>query len=172
MLEFIKHPVKILHLNVRTEQHGDAEVTAVDIKLGFDLPNRALDQLSPTLRSSLYEPSADDAGLLNDADHMTHVKNPQLGTVKWAGSYAPVGLHLHTGNGRASKGDLLFVEATFDKLAITAKEGGTCACVARAQILPSPDQTAKLVALLKHEVPATLDGASAVEVDSEGADDE
>jgi hypothetical protein len=171
MLEFIKHPVKILHLNVRTELHGDEERTAVDVKLGFDLPNRALDKISPTLRTSLYEPSPDDAGLLDDAEHMTHVKNPQLGTLRWSGEYAPVGLHLHTGNGRA-KGDLLFTEAKFGKLAFTAMEGGTCSCVARAQILPSPEETAKLVGLLKHQIPATLDTSAAVNVDEVEADDE
>ncbi len=172
MLEFIKHPVKILHLNIRTELHGDEERTAVDIKLGFDLPNRSLDKLSPTLRTSLYE-APDDPDLLGpDADHLTHVKNPQLGTLRWSGEFAPVGLHLHTGNGRGAKGDLLFAEATFGKLAITAMEGGTCACVARAQILPNPEETAKLVGLLKHEIPATLDSSGAVDVDAEGEDDE
>ncbi|ACC72572.1 hypothetical protein PPMP20_26590 [Paraburkholderia phymatum] len=174
MLDFIRHPVRILHLNVRTEVHGDEERTAVDIKLGFDLPNRALDKLSPSLRASLYE-VLDDPNLPvlgPDGQHLTHVKNPQLGTLKWAGEYAPVGLHFHTGNGRSAKGDLLFPEATFGKLAITAKEGGTCACVARAQILPNPDETAKLVGLLKHEIPATLDSAGAVDTEVEGADDE
>ena len=133
MIALEKHPVKILHLNVRSELHGDEERTAVDIKLGFDLPNRNLDALGPGLRESLYEidPNADPS-LLDDADHLTHVKFPQLGTLKWAGEYESVGLHLHLGNGRG-KGDLLFVESKLGKLTITAKEGGTCACMARAQ---------------------------------------
>ncbi|MBB5469347.1 hypothetical protein HDG32_005494 [Paraburkholderia sp. CI2] len=172
MLEFSKVPVKILHLNIRTELHGDEEKTAVDIKLGFDLPNHALDQLSPTLRPSLYTASDDPDLLGPDAEHMTHVKNPQLGTLHWAGEFAPVGLHLHTGNGRGTKGDLLFTDATFGKLAILVKEGGTCSCMARAQVLPNPDETAKLVGLLKHEIPASLNSSDAVDVKAEKPDDD
>ena len=172
MIALEKHPVKILHLNVRSELHGDEERTAVDIKLGFDLPNRNLDALGPGLRESLYEidPNADPS-LLDDADHLTHVKFPQLGTLKWAGEYESVGLHLHLGNGRG-KGDLLFVESKLGKLTITAKEGGTCACMARAQVLPTPDETAKLVGLLKRQVPATIDMTNAVNTDDEDEDDE
>ncbi len=60
MLDFQRHPVKIAHINVRTETHGDEEVTAVDLKLTFDVPNFVLDKLSPTLRPSLYEAANDD----------------------------------------------------------------------------------------------------------------
>lgn len=97
------------------------------------------------------------------------MKYPQLGALKWSGEFSPVGVQLHTGNGKA-KGDLIFPDATFGKLSITVKEGGTCACVARAQVRPTPDETAKLVALLKHEVPVSLDPSQATNVDQQ--DDE
>jgi hypothetical protein len=167
MIALEKHPVKILHLNVRTEQHGDEERTAVDIKLGFDVPNTYLDSLGDGLRESLYEidPGADPS-LLDEGDHLTHVRYPQLGKQKWAGEWDAVGLHLHLGNGRG-KGDLLFVESTFGKFLFTAKEGGTCSCEARAQVLPTPDETAKLVGLLKRQVPATIDMSNAVNADED-----
>jgi hypothetical protein len=47
MLELTRHIMKIGHLNVRTELHGDDEVTAVDIRLQFDVPNHVLNQLAP-----------------------------------------------------------------------------------------------------------------------------
>lgn len=47
-----------------------------------------------------------------------------------------------------------------------------CACVARAQVLPTPDEVGKLSALLKHEVPATLDPSAATNVDELEDDDE
>jgi hypothetical protein len=172
MIALQKHPVKILHLNVRSELHGDVERTAVDIKLGFDVPNRYLDSLGLGLRGALYS-APDDRNMAvpgTDADHLTHVRYPQLGTLKWAGEFQSVGLHLHLGNGRG-KGDLLFVESKFGKLTVTPKEGGTCACVTRAQVLPTPDETAKLVGLLKHEVPATVDMTNAVNTDEEDDDD-
>jgi hypothetical protein len=96
MLDFQRHPVKIAHINVRTEMHGDEEVTAVDLKLTFDVPNLVLDKLSPTLRPSLYEAANDPDMLGPDAMHLPHLKNPELGTLRWAGEYEPVSLHLHT----------------------------------------------------------------------------
>jgi hypothetical protein len=44
--------------------------------------------------------------------------------------------------------------------ACTPREGGTVAFLARAQVHPRTEAvTAKLVTLLKHEVPATLDAS-------------
>ncbi|CAB3681302.1 hypothetical protein R8871_02524 [Paraburkholderia graminis C4D1M] len=172
MIALQKHPVKILHLNVRSELHGDEEKTAVDIKIGFDVPNHYLDSLGDGLRAALYAAPEDRNMPVpgTDQDHLTHVRYPQLGTQKWAGEFASVGLHLHLGNGRG-KGDLVFSETKFGKLTFAAKEGGTCACVARAQVLPTPDETAKLVGLLKHEVPATVDMTNAVNTDEEEGDE-
>ncbi|MFP3549718.1 hypothetical protein SB861_03250 [Paraburkholderia sp. SIMBA_049] len=162
MIALEKHPVKILHLNVRTEQHGDEERTAVDIKLGFDVPNTYLESLGPGLRESLYEINRQaDPSLLDEADHLTHVRYPQLGKQKWAGGWEAVGLHLHLGNGRG-KGDLQFGDTKLDKFLFEPKEGGTCACEARAVVLPTPDETAKLVGLLKRQVPATINMDDAV----------
>jgi hypothetical protein len=166
MIALERHPVKILHLNVRTELHGDEEKTAVDIKLGFDVPNTKLDTLADDLRIALYDPPEDPDMLGPDEANLTHIRFPQLGPLKWNGRIESVGLHMHLGNGRG-KGDLLFTEAKFDKLSISVKEGGTCACVVRAQVLPTPDETAKLVGLLKHQVPATVDLSNAVSADDE-----
>jgi hypothetical protein len=172
MIALERHPVKILHLNVRSELHGDVEKTAVDIRLGFDVPNSYLNNLGFGLRAALYAPPEDRNMPVpgTDEDHLTHVRYPQLGTLKWAGEYSSVGFHLHLGNGRG-KGDLLFVESTFGKLTVTPKEGGACACVARVQVLPTPDETAKLVGLLKHEVPATIDMSNAVNGEEEDDDE-
>jgi len=166
MFSLQKHPVKIQHLNVRTENHGDEEVTAVDIKLGFDVPNVRLDELRAGLREALYEmdPNADPS-LLDEGDHLTHVRFPQLSTKKgrfsWSGSFEEVGLHLHLGNGRG-KGDLHFVETKLNNFFITIKEGGTCSCEARAQVLPTPDETTKLVGLLSRVVPTSIDMDDAI----------
>ncbi|MFP4891260.1 hypothetical protein [Paraburkholderia sp. EG304] len=171
MIELERHPVKIQHINVRTELHGDEERTAVDIKLGFDVPNTSLEALAEGLRGALYE-APEDADLLGDAERpFTRVRFPQFGTFKWAGEWSSVGLHLHLGNGRG-KGDLIFSEAVFGKLTVACKEGGSCACVVRVQLLPTPDETAKLVGLLKREVPATTDLSEAVDLDAPTGDDD
>ncbi|MFP4895776.1 hypothetical protein [Paraburkholderia sp. EG304] len=147
---------------------GDEERTAVDVKIGFDLPNTSLDSLAVGLRDALYEAPNDPDLLGANGQPFTRVRFPQLGTLKWLGEWSSVGLHLHLGNGRG-KGDLNFPDSVFGKLTVSRKEGGTCACVARVQLLPTPDETAKLVALLKHEVPATTDLTNAID---SAADDE
>lgn len=162
MFSIQHHPMKILNLNVRTEKHGDEEKTAVDIKIGFDVPNSYLELLDGGLREALYERPDDPDLLGDDPEHRTHVRFPQLGTFKWAGEYESVGFHLQLGNGRG-KGDLIFGDAKFGKLTLAPKEGGTCSCVARVQVLPTIDQTAKLVGLLKHQVPASIDMDEAID---------
>ncbi|WP_233866751.1 hypothetical protein [Paraburkholderia adhaesiva] len=169
MLALKRHTVKIAHLNLRTEKHGDKDVNALDIKITFDVPNGRLDDLAGGLRASLYEQSGKPDLLGPDKNHLTHLRFPQLGKVKWGGAWSPVGFHLHVGNGRG-KGDLLFVQSKFDQVELTPKEGGTCTCVARAQVLPTPDETARLVGLLGHEVPASTDFTNAVGSDETGDD--
>ncbi|MEX3994845.1 hypothetical protein AB4Y35_29210 [Paraburkholderia sp. EG286A] len=171
MLELKRHPVKIAHLNLRTEKHGDEDVNALDIKITFDLPNTRLNDIAAGLRESLYEASSDPDLLGPDGDHLTHLRYPQLGKegkFPWIAEWSSVGFHLHTGNGRG-KGDLLWVESTFGQLVVQPKEGGTCSCVARAQVLPTPDETAKLASLLKHDVPASTDMSKAVTTDPKNA---
>ncbi len=168
MLELTKHPMKIAHLNLRTELHGDAEVSCVDIKLAFDVPNTALDGLATGLRESFYAPPDDPDMLGPDAEHLTHVRFPQLGTVKWDSELSGVGMHVHSGNGKA-KGDLIFPDAVFGKLSMTLREGGTCACIARAQVHPTPEEVGKLSGLLNHSVPVSLDLTNATVA---GDDDE
>lgn len=170
MLDFQRQAVNIAHINVRTEMHGDEEVTAVDLRLTFDVPNLVLDKLSPTLRASLYETANDPDMLGPDDAHLTHVKNLQLGTLRWAGEYEPVTLHLYTG--AKPRDTLQFSDANFGKITFLPQEGGTCSFTTRVQILPSADQAARLVMLLKHEVPATLDAENAVNVDDAANEDE
>jgi hypothetical protein len=166
MLELTRHPMKITHLNVRSEMHGDAEVLCVDIKLKFDVPNTVLDDLATGLRETFYEPSNDPDLLGPDAEHLTHVRFPQLGTVHWSGDLAGVGVHMHAGNGKA-KGDLIFPDAGFVNISVKPLEGGTCTCIAQAQVKPSPEEAGKLSALLKHEVPVSLDMSNATDGDSD-----
>ena len=172
MFELTRHPMKILNLNLRTEMHGDKEVRCVDIKVRFDVPNTSLDELAGGLRDALYERGADDADLIDDGEHMTHVKYPQIGKFKWADdTRSGVGVHMHAGNGKA-KGDLIFSEAKWDILSIEPHEGGTCECEGRAQVETTPEQVGKLSTLHQHTVPVSLDFTHAIEGDGDGEGDE
>ncbi|CAG9258529.1 conserved hypothetical protein [Paraburkholderia unamae] len=169
MIEFARHPLKIAHINVRSETHGDEEVIAVDLKLSFELPNTVLDTLSPSLRVSLFD-AANDPDIFEgeDGPPLTRVRHPHLGVLRWSETWRAMRLHLHTG--ARARDDLAFDDVTLGKLAMRPREGGTVAFDARAQVHPKTEAvTAKLVTLLKREVPATLDASEAT--DESEADD-
>lgn len=93
------------------------------------------------------------------------VRHPHLGVLHWSETWRAMRLNLHTG--AKPRDDLPFDGVTFGKLAIRPREGGTVACEARAQVHPRTEAvTAKLAALPKHEVPATLEAIEATD-DSE-----
>jgi len=167
MIEFARCPVKIAHINVRSETHGDQEVIAVDLKLSFELPNTSLDTLSPSLRASLFDAANDpDIFAGEDGPPLVRVRHPHLGLLRWSETWRAMRLSLHTGT--RPRDDIAFDGVTFGRLTMRPREGGTVAYGARAQVHPRTEGiTAKIVALLKHEVPATLDACDATD-DSAG----
>lgn len=168
MLDFTKHPVRITHMNTRIEEHGDQEVKMLDLRIEADLPNTVLDRFSPSLRASLF--GTDGAPeLVPDAQHLPHVKNPELGTLAWTGSYSPVSFQLHT-DARSSKNDVRLKDAKLGKIRLRPKEGGTIGFIWRIQASPGTGDTDRIFNLLKHEVRATQETSEAVNV--EDADDE
>ncbi|TCK38003.1 hypothetical protein B0G84_3306 [Paraburkholderia sp. BL8N3] len=169
MIDFQRHDVKIAHLNVRSELHGDDEVLAIDLRLECDLPNVRLDQLAPHLRASLYTTDDERPDLIDtNGEHLPHLRYPALGALAWDADIQPVRLSLHLGG--KPKDDLLLSEARLNKIRLAPREGGTFGYICRIQTHPTEDEAAKLMMLLRHSVKATLDVADAAKVD--GADDE
>jgi hypothetical protein len=167
MMNFTNHEVMLQHINTRMEQHGDDEVLTLDLKITFDLPNRSLDQLSPTLRTSLYDP--DDTEDLVEPDNTPNLRNPQLGLLRWAGKYSPVLFVFHDGD--SDDDDLRFSDAKLDKITFMAQDGGTCSYTARIQVRPEDsEQTARIVDLLhKADTRGTLEASDDA---LEGGDDD
>ncbi|WP_184044999.1 hypothetical protein [Paraburkholderia sp. MM5384-R2] len=171
MMNFDNHEVRLEHINTRMEQHGDDEVLALDLKICFDLANRSLDQLSPTLRRSLYDP--DDTGDMLDPDSTPRLRNPQLGTLRWPGRYAPVLFVFHDGDGEDD--DLRFTDAKLDRITFEAKDGGTCSYTTRIQVYPEDSSvTARIVDLLhRPDTRGTLEASDeALNGNSNGDGDE
>jgi hypothetical protein len=165
MIEFARHPLRIAHINVRSETHGDEEVIAVDLKVSFELPNTVLDVLSPSLRASLFDAANDpDIFAGDEGPPLTRVRHPHLGVLRWSETWRAMRLHLHTG--ARARDDLAFDAVTLGRLTMQPRDGGTVAFGARAQVHPRTESvTAKLVTLLKHEIPATLDARDATDGD-------
>jgi hypothetical protein len=133
MMNFTNHEVRLEHLNTRTENHGDEERLALDLKISFDLPNKSLDMLSPTLRKSLYD--ADETEDMVDADHTPHLRNPALGRLKWAGKWSPV-LFVFLDPDEDEENDLSFHDAKLHKVSVLPQDGGTCSYEATVSVYP------------------------------------
>lgn len=155
MLELEQELVKVLHINTRSEKHGDDHVLGVDLKLQARLSNDVLSQFSPTLKSSFYHKDESVQGdLVTDAGYLPNLKNPKLGTVKWAGDWEHQVLTIH--NGVTEAFDIVLDESKVNKLAFDFQEGGTVFVNFRVQSHPDETTTAKLLQLLGQEVHMSL----------------
>lgn len=147
MMNFSNHEITLAHINTRMENFGDDERLALDLKIEFDLPNKSLDMLSPTLRDALYE--ADDTIDMHDADNTPNLRNPQLGVLKWAGKYSPVLFVFHDDDNEDD--DLRFTDAKLDKISFEAQDGGTCSYTVRIQVHPDGGEGAGRISDLLHK---------------------
>ena len=154
MIDFQQTELRIVHVNVRTEVAGDDERLAMDLRVEMDMPNTCLDKLDANLRPSLYRANGDGDLLGKNAQHMPHLRFPELGPLSWNGSVSPVALVLHLG---AKKNELRLVDGKLNKLRLTPHEGGTCGLVWRLQVHPNEDEAAKVMTVLKHTIKGTLD---------------
>jgi hypothetical protein len=170
MMNFSNHEITLAHINTRMETHGDDEVLTLDLKITFDLPNRSLDMLSPTLRPSLYDP--DDTVDLVDDDNTPNLRNPQLGLLKWAGKYSPVLFVFH--DGESEDDDLRFSDAKLDRIVFDAQDGGTVGYTVRIQVHPDGGEVAGRISDLLHkpDVRGTLEASDeALSGNGDGDDD-
>jgi hypothetical protein len=161
MIDFQRHPVTLEHLSIHTEIHGDEEKPVLDLKLSANMPNVTLDKLAGSLCDSLYFADGEGDLLGKDATYRPHLRFPALGILRWDGDWRGVSLALHLGT--KPKDDMRLVNGRLGKITLKPEEGGTYAYGFRFQIEPPNGEVNTLMALLKHEVKATLDGSEARE---------
>jgi len=141
---------KVVHVNLRTEKHGEEEVLACDVRIEADVPNTFLDQFSPQLRPALYmaegEAPGAQAPLIADETHLPVLRFPFVGPLKLPGIEmlgASVAFHSRP---------KVAISARVNEVRAACKEGGTVELHFRCQFIPDADQVAKLSALLGREV--------------------
>lgn len=148
MFQLQKQQSIIAHLNIRQEKHGEEDVLAADVKVTADVTNDFLSYLAPTLKWSLYDkPNGGQGELIADDHHMPRLRYPSLPELRWAGRMEKAVFVIH---GRKKTDDLEF-EAGVDKLSLACKEGGTVSITFRCAVLPTPEQSGQLAALLGSE---------------------
>jgi hypothetical protein len=143
---FTTTQAKLVNVNARSEKHGPDElVPAIDLRLQVDVANGVLSQLDPALREWLFEqgdqpslPEVDGA-----AGDRTKLRFPQIDwPLRWNDEAEDYCLTLTTGPGGE---DIQLQGCKLHRLAITAKEGGTCTLVFRLAITAKEGGTCTLV---------------------------
>src|SRR5258708_11703976 len=137
--------VRLTHKNERLEKHGDDDVLACDLDFEFDTRNSVLSEFSPELRSAMYRHGSDAQGaLIEDEEHLTVLRLPELGSVKFSGSQEQCELVFSKGRAK----HLVFADAKVGKFRFDCKEGGTVTVFFQAQVYPDEGQSGKLSGLL------------------------
>ena len=128
----------------------------MDIDFRYTASNQALAMFSPTLKSSLYEKEDSPQQEVNpDADHMTVVKNPKMGPIKWDEVYENASVTVHIG--ASGKGDAVFGDAKVRRFVIEPKQGGTVVFSFQVRCHPSNGDIEKIAGKLNQEVFVTVD---------------
>jgi len=148
--------VQLQHLNVRTETHGDEEVTAIDLKLRWDTGNEVLAQFHPALRQRLYSlPPAEQEPVPGLDPEPVVLTFPELAPLHWHGEVKGCTLALHHALGEGA--DIVIGKATADGFTIEALQGGTVRIGLRVKALCEDERAlGRLPLLLHRHVPMTL----------------
>lgn len=142
---------KFVHMNIRTEKHGDQDVTAMDLAFTMDTANNLLSKLDPDLRAALYR--KDENRDLIEGDHMPALRFPLLGPAfAWGLEMKRVMLRIHT-----EGDDVVLRDGKANKFKIELLEGGTVNWKFRVQFSePDQDAIADLAGLLQQPVVISL----------------
>lgn len=154
--EYERQLTKITHINVGQEKHGNQDVNAMGIDFRYTANNSALAMFSPTLKSSLYEKEdTPQQEVSPDADHLTVVKNPKMGPLKWDEVYENASVTVHIG--ASGKSDAVFGDAKVRRFVIEPKQGGTVVFSYQVRCHPSNGDIEKIAGKLNQEVFVTVD---------------
>lgn len=140
--------VRLIHKNERLEKHGEEEVLACDLDFDFETSNAVLAEFSPELRSAFYKrPDSAQGEIIDDPEHLTALRCPELGVQKFSGAMHKTELVLLKG----TRKHVVFAEAKVHKFSFNCKDGGTVLVGFRAQVHPDETQSGKLSGLLQNK---------------------
>ena len=161
-LEFTNQQMKLAHVNVRSELHGEEREAASDIKFEANLPNDILSELHPSLKSALYHYDTGrqdiaDQGKKPEAGFLPHLKFDKLaGDLKWNDEMTGATIAILV---PGSKKAIQIEDGKVNNVKLTPKEGGTVAFSFRFQCHPDEKIFGALATLVQSDVNVTLSGA-------------
>lgn len=145
---------KLVHINPRTEKHGDQEVPAADLKVQVIESNGMLSMFHPTLRSMLYEKDEQNEQLegvesLTKRRYGSLIERLRLDH-KLTGAEVVIGFGL----GGASDIDLDTVDV--DGFSVEIMEGGSVCLTFRVKTRATGEQIKRLYEVLGGEIDITV----------------
>ena len=130
MFTLDKKPCTLVHVNARSEIHGEDRKLAMDLKIAVVLSHRQLDEFHPRLRDAMYTKDAGaQAELLKD-DPAVHPTFSQLESIKWSEKFEGYKASVTTTYGSL---DVDIISAIVDKFLFVPKDGGSVAVTFRVR---------------------------------------
>lgn len=170
MFEIQQQPAKLVHLNIRTEKHGEDDVRAVDLKFERVGANTLLDEIAPGLRDALY--LAPSPGDQSDAfnGNRTVLAFPQLDQSmnvvgKWPGYKASIATGI-------DPDDALVLTSELKKQKVEAVQGGSAKHEFTLSAYPDDEELVRLASALGHEVELSLEAPKAAPSGDEDPEDD
>lgn len=154
MLTLTNQNAKLLNVNPRAELHGEDTKLAVDLKFEVKASNDILSEFSGYLKSALYKKR--DSGqqeLDMDPGHMSQLKFPQMGPVKWDHDVAGYRLTFHK---VFEQNDIAMEQVEVDGWKFDCQDGGTVVTTFRAICHPEAKDLGRLCELIQQPVEISL----------------
>lgn len=161
--------IKLEHLNVRVEKHGEADATAVDLKLEYVTGNKVLDQFHPDLREALYASEQGKSKRLPGIEQTLPIRVfTALQPLHWNEEAPSRKLIIRFGiNGST---DLILPAATADHFVIQPLDGGSVALTFRVRACCDDERVlGRLPMLLNRLLPMRLEPDISVPAPTETA---
>lgn len=168
MFEIQRQPVKLVHLNIRTEKHGEDDVRAVDMKFERVGANTLLDELVPGLRTALYR--GGQPGDQSDAfnGELTTLLFPQIEMpLKLEGEWPGYVASIATG---VDPDDALVLTSELKKQKVEAVQGGSAKHEFTLSAYPDDEDLVRLASALGRECELTLEAPKASAGNDDGED--
>lgn len=152
--------VTLVHVNMRTEKHGNADVDAYDLDFAIEGPNnKVLGLLHPDLCDCLYFEPEEEQGQQTLEEVRTvprHLRFKKLGDLPWQEDATGVDLRIQYGLGDLES-NIALDDGKASTRKVQAKDGGTAVLFFRFSTSAMPDGVLdKLRKLLKSTVTITM----------------
>lgn len=160
--------VRIVHVNLRAEKHGEDNVPAVDLKLRMETTNQALSMFHPELLRALYyssEPARAQADVEGVQPILPNRVFEKLLPLRWKDE--GTGYTLRIDHGLGGQSDLVLGDCTINHFTFEPKEGGTVVLEWRLQNSTAGErERGKLTGLIDCEVKASLTAPEVIVADA------